>query len=317
MGINSVISFPDRGNYGKASWRGNTSGRVVKALLEFFRPSLFADPAEGSGTSRDVAKEMGVEYVGLDLHSGFNLLKDRLLERLPREADYVFFHPPYHNVIRYSGDVWGLDPHPDDLSRCESPEEFLHKLEMALFNIYEATKRGGHYSVQLGDLRKNGNYWSLQSDVIKVAPGKLEGIVIKAQHNCMSDKVNYSGNFIPIMHEYIINFKKDGLVISFLDCALQTSNHLRNLSDASWKAVISWALRELGGKGSLPDIYDAVSKGASEKLNGNSNWQAKVRQVLQKHFSNFERGVWGLKEDNVIKGGERRWIKEKSLSQKQ
>lgn len=206
--ITSVMSFPDRGPYGKASWRGNTSGRVIKALVEFFQPSLFVDPAEGSGTSRDVARELGIEYVGLDLHSGFNLLKDRLIERLPREADYIFFHPPYHSVIQYSGNVWGTEPHPDDLSRCKTPEEFLEKLKVALHNIYEAVRKNGHYSVQIGDLRKKGNYWSIQSDIIQIAPGKLEGVIIKVQHNCVSNRMRYSGKFIPIMHEYILNFKK-------------------------------------------------------------------------------------------------------------
>ena len=28
--MKSVMSFPERGNYGKSSWRGNTSGYVIK-----------------------------------------------------------------------------------------------------------------------------------------------------------------------------------------------------------------------------------------------------------------------------------------------
>lgn len=291
----SILSFPDRGPYGRSSWRGNTSGRVIKALLEFFKPSLFVDPAEGGGTSRDVAKEMGIQYIGLDLHSGFNLLKDSLIERLPREADYCFFHPPYHSMIQYSGNVWGKEPHPDDLSRCKSPEEFLEKLEIALYNIYEAVRRGGHYSVQIGDLRKNGQYWSIQSDIIQMAPGKLEGVVIKAQHNCMSDKTNYSGNFIPIMHEYILNFKKDGLVVSFLDCTFAVREKLIALSNASWRAVVEWALRKLNGKASLEEIYTLISEGAQPKTLANPHWKEKVRQILQKIAVNVERGVWAYR----------------------
>lgn len=291
----SILSFPDRGPYGKSSWRGNTSGRVIKALLEFFKPSLFVDPAEGGGTSRDVAKEMGIQYVGLDLHSGFNLLKDRLIEKLPREADYCFFHSPYHSIIQYSGNVWGKEPHPDDLSRCKSPEEFLEKLEIALVNIYEAVRKGGHYSVQVGDVRKNGHYWSIQSDIIQMAPGKLDGVIIKAQHNCVSDRINYSGKFIPIMHEYILNFKKDGLVVSFLDCTLNVREKLIALSNASWRAIVEWALRKLNGKANLEEIYAIIAENAQPKTLANPHWKDKVRQVLQKIAVNVERGVWACK----------------------
>ena len=30
--MNSVMSFPERGNYGNSNWRGNTSGYVIKEL---------------------------------------------------------------------------------------------------------------------------------------------------------------------------------------------------------------------------------------------------------------------------------------------
>ncbi len=293
--MNSIISFPKRGPYGNPSWRGNTSGYVVKALLKYFMPNLFVDPAEGSGTSKDVAREMGIEYVGLDLHSGFNLLKDRILERLPREADYLFFHPPYHDIIKYSGEQWGDKPHPDDLSRAESKEDFLDKLQIALFNIYEATKNGGFYTVQIGDIRKQGQYWSVQSDIIQMAPGILDGVVIKAQHNCMSDNIRYSGNFIPIMHEYILNFKKERLVFGVLDTVVSTSQKLVSLSNSTWKAVVHWALKELGGRASLPELYEAVSKNATKKTKQNPNWQAKIRQVLQQTGQSAERGVWEFK----------------------
>lgn len=141
--LRSVISFPDRGPYGKASYRGNTSGWAVKALLEHYRPSLFVDPAEGSGTSGDIARELGIEYVGLDLHSGFNLVRDSLLKRVKRPCDYVFYHPAYFSMVLYSGNVWGSEPHQDDLSRCKTPEEFLEKLQVTLCNIYDAVRRAG------------------------------------------------------------------------------------------------------------------------------------------------------------------------------
>ncbi len=295
--ITSIASYPDRGPYGNNKYRGNCSGYLIKDLLEHFKPKLFVDPSVGGGTSADVVKKHfpDIEFVGLDLHLGFNLLRDSLLEKLPRAADYIFWHPPYHNMISYSGNMWGDKPHPDDLSHCKSPEEFLEKLRLALMNIYDAIKSDGHYSVLIGDIRKQGNYWSIQSDVIQIAPGKLEGVVIKAQHNCVSDKTMYSANsFIPIAHEYCLNFRKDRMVFGMLDCALQTSHKLVSLSGATWKAVVQWALQKCGGKADLSELYHVISEGAQERTKSNPNWQAKVRQTLQNMAVTVERGVWEL-----------------------
>ncbi|MBE0427778.1 MAG: hypothetical protein IBX72_14180, partial [Nitrospirae bacterium] len=255
INIKSVVSYPHRGLYGDAKWRGNCPGRLIKDLLLFFKPKYFCDPAEGGGTSRDVAREFGIRYVGLDLHTGFNILRDSLLERLGDPADYVFFHPPYWDIITYSGNVWGTAPHPDDLSRSETYEEFIKKLQTAFYNIYEALASNGHYSVLVGDIRKSGRLWSIQADVVKMAPGVVESIVIKEQHNCFSDKISYSGKFIPIVHEYCINLRKDRFVIGFLDAAVKTSLDLVTLSNATWKAVVGWALKNLGGKARLQEIY--------------------------------------------------------------
>lgn len=40
--MKSVMSFPDRGHWGKSSWRGNTSGYVIKEMIEWYQ-ILFSD----------------------------------------------------------------------------------------------------------------------------------------------------------------------------------------------------------------------------------------------------------------------------------
>ena len=49
--MKSVMSFPERGNYGKSNWRGNTSGYVIKELIQHFDPKIFVDACEGSGSA--------------------------------------------------------------------------------------------------------------------------------------------------------------------------------------------------------------------------------------------------------------------------
>jgi hypothetical protein len=102
--------------------------------LKFLRPRVFTDPMVGGGTSVEVAREMRIEAHGLDLHSGFNILKQRILDEVGKSSDLVLSHPPYHNILVCSGNVWGRGPHPDDLSRCASEDEFLEKLTVVLKN---------------------------------------------------------------------------------------------------------------------------------------------------------------------------------------
>jgi len=120
----SILSYPDRGKWGKSSWRGNCSGYVYKEIFERLRPNVFVDPMVGSGTSVEVAREMGIEAYGLDLHSGFNAIRDSIAEAVGKPADLVVSHPPYGAMIVYSGSVWG-HAHKDDLSRCIDDEDFL------------------------------------------------------------------------------------------------------------------------------------------------------------------------------------------------
>ena len=88
---------------------------------------------------------MGIEAHGLDLHSGFNILKQRILEAVGKPSDLVLSHPPCHNIVVYSGEVWGRVGHPDDLSRCATEDEFVEKLTIAMKNQRHATKPGGYY----------------------------------------------------------------------------------------------------------------------------------------------------------------------------
>jgi hypothetical protein len=142
---------------------------VYKRIFEHLQPRVFTDPMMGSGTSVEVAREMGIEAHGLDLHSGFNILKDSILKAVGKPSDLVLSHPPYHDMIPYSGSEWGRgrEPHPDDLSRCGSEAEFLEKLRVAILNQRKATKAaGGFYGIIIGDVRRRGQYSSYQAEAI-------------------------------------------------------------------------------------------------------------------------------------------------------
>lgn len=309
----SMLSFPSRGPYGNPAYAGNTSGYVILSLLRHFRPNLYCDPTEGGGTSADCVRQLqreGVEitYCGLDLRYGYDIVGESLLSRLPRPADLIYVHPPYFNAILYSNHMWGDAPHASDLSRCASYEEYLAKMVIAMQNVHAAVRRGGRYCIQIGDVRKKGVYYAIQADLLKLAPGKLDGILIKEQHNCTSSRQRYPKTLIPILHEYLLIFERAGLVVGMLDCALQTSRNLKTLANLTWQAVVESALRQLGGEARVEEIYRAIE--GNPKTERRPNWQARVRATLQEgnQFKNLAHGVWALRDMGTTQpaGGARR-----------
>jgi hypothetical protein len=60
----SIFSYPDRGPWGRSSWRGNCTGHIYKELLTRLQPRFFVGPMMGSGASIEVAKHLGIVAVG-------------------------------------------------------------------------------------------------------------------------------------------------------------------------------------------------------------------------------------------------------------
>jgi len=190
----SVVSHPDRGDGGSSSYRGNCGANFMEDVILFgsentktpLEKMLFVDANEGSGTSRDVAKRLGCEYVGLDLRHGNDFTRDSIITELPREAEMVFTHPPYADMIEYSGNQWGTEMLPTDTSNpALSKDAFLEMSQVMLMNQREATKDGGLYATLIGDMRRKGQFWSFQSDYQMLMPkSELISVAIKMQHNC-------------------------------------------------------------------------------------------------------------------------------------
>lgn len=167
-------------------------------MLEYFRPKRVLDPMEGSGTTGDVCKELGIEYVGLDLMKGFNLLEDKL----PMGFDFIFFHPPYWNIIKYSTNK-------DDLSNAKTYKDYKIKLLFCVTKLWLALASEGVLCILIGDVRKRGRIYMIFKDIIDLFGEVSEPIIIKVQHNITSSKWKYGGKFIPLAHEYVLIFKKN------------------------------------------------------------------------------------------------------------
>jgi hypothetical protein len=293
----SIMSYPERGKWGKASWRGNASGYVYKDLFEQLRPSVFVDPMVGSGTSVEVAREMGIEAYGLDLHSGFNAVRDSILAAVGKEACLCVSHPPYGDLLHYSGSVWGDAAHPDDLSRCADDAEFHERMQLCMLNQRDAVRPGGYYGTLIGDRRRNGVYASYQAEIITRMPSdELAGVLIKTQHNCVSDGRQYAAMALPrILHEYLLLFRKKSRPILLLLSTMAREQQAR--MSGTWKNIVRCVLLSLGGSAPLTAIYDKVADAAPDKLAANPHWRDKVRQVVNSNpnlFCPVRRGEWAL-----------------------
>lgn len=300
--MESIISFPNRGKWGNSKYRGNCSGYVQKALFEQFHTKEVTDPMAGSFTTRDVADDMGIISHCYDLSQGFNAL----LDEIPEEAcssDTWFWHPPYSSVINipYAGSMWddkafekkfGYNPKPYDLGQMDW-DEFVNAMNKCMMKFYSAMDTGARMCVLMGDIKRNGVCRSMLRDIAQ--PGVLENIVIKAQHNCVSDGRTYSNkNFIPIVHEYIMILKKMAPYVLDFTMAKRYKLDIRDSRDVTWREVVAAVLNKIGREATLEEIYSEIN--GFKKCETNVHWREKVRQTLQnyKMFSSAGRGVWCL-----------------------
>lgn len=303
--MHSVLSDPARSPHGDARYRGNTNGATLLKLIRQFRPRVICDAMEGGGTMRAVARDLrrqglDVTHYCFDLRHGegspdyYNALAGPITEKVPVPICWGYLHLPYWLMIQYSGEVWGEAPHPDDLSRVLDYGEFLSKARVAALNMYAGVRRGGRYTIQIGDYRKGGTYYPLGHDLLPLLPGSLQSICIKTQHHCRSDRTDY-GDLILIQHEYLYTLERTDASFSLLGLTLRASRKLKGLADATWRAVCEMALRHLGGEALLEEVYAYVEEQARDKTLNNVDWRARVRATMRASFPRTARGRYCLR----------------------
>ena len=297
----TVLSFPDRGPWGNNRYRGNCSGWIQASLIWKYQVKKLAELFAGGGTGSDVARDMGIQYVGADLNPNpvraDILVCDAVTDEVPdefRDADMVFMHPPYSELIKipYAGSMY-KDP-TGELSKSDLGQmpwdKFKKMLNGIVMKYYSAMAPGAKMSILMGNVRRNGHYYSMMKDI--VVPGELVQTLVKIQHNCVSGGRTYANrNFYPTDHEDILVVKKpEGYLIVF-KTPIAKQLDIRDSKSATWKDVVQTVLRQLGAQATLAQIYAAIE--GHEKCKENINWQAKVRQTLQMgNFHHVSEGVW-------------------------
>lgn len=298
--LTTIVSYPERGTGGNNKYRGNCSPKLVSDLITHFGVHEVCDYMCGSNTTGAAAANLGVPSHTYDLHSGFDLLHCDIPER----PQFIFWHPPYWDIIKYSdvmykaADVqkrYGYDPRQFDLSRLPTWEAFVKAMNYCMMKQFCALEKGGRMAVLVGDIKKKGRLLSMLFELVK--PGTLENVIIKAQHNCESDRTAYSGKFIPIVHEYVLLIRKDAPLQYPILMTQQLKRDIRNMPGATWRDILADVMESFQGAVHLEQIYDRVSQyGRAQKQ---QFWKDKVRQTLQAHpniFASPQRGMWALKK---------------------
>lgn len=288
--MKSIVSYEERGKWGKSTYRGNATGKLIIDLHDVYRFKEISDYMAGSFTTQEVAKDIGIISHCYDLNSGFDLMENDIKER----NEFIYWHPPYWDIIKYSGSQYGNEPIKNDLSHIKEYDDFIKAINYCLAKQYASLEKGGRIAVLMADVKKKGKLYSMLLDMNKL--GTLEQIVIKEQINCMSDSKKYfNNNFIRIAHEYCLILKKEFPFMMDFSITKKGKMDLRDSLNITWKDLIASTLESLGGKAKLNELYDTLK--GFKKTEKNSNWQAKIRQTLQINnsiFRNIEKGVWAL-----------------------
>ena len=227
-------SFPKRGDWAThdAKWRGNWSPYIPRNILLRYSEEndLVLDQFAGGGTTLVEAKLLNRNIIGVDVnetalarcrekinfeHSGANgkvyLYKGdaRTLDFIKDNSiDLICTHPPYADIIKYSGDIEA------DLSHLKV-KDFLIAMRDVAAESYRVLKKDKFCAVLMGDTRQKGHMIPMSFEVMKLfqsAGFKLKELVIKEQHNCKAtgywktNSVKY--NFLLIAHEYLFIFRK-------------------------------------------------------------------------------------------------------------
>lgn len=297
----SIVNYPERGPDGRNSYRGNCSGKLIEDLIQQYKVKEISDYMVGSGTTEDVAKRLGIPSHCYDLNRGF----DVMTMDLPERSSFTFWHPPYGDMIIYSGEQYsdeevlrkyGIDPKVNDLSRCKDWDDFVQKMNYCCMKMFNALETGGRLAVLMGDYKKKGRLYSMLADIVK--PGTLEQIIIKVQNNAKSFGKTYTNrNFVPIIHEYVLICKKENPMFFEISLPKKRTVDARDLVDSiTWRDVVLAVMEHNGDNHpmTLAEIYSALE--GHKKAKRNPHWKDKVRQTLQRNneFYSTARGVWSV-----------------------
>lgn len=200
--LTSLYHTDDPGPWGDRRYPGNCSGHLVRDLLRFYGATTVYDPMTGSGTCRDVCRDLGLDCWSGDVRDGFDACEPRFTDAF----DFVWLHPPYYRQKRYADD-------PRDLSREPTFAGFLTRYDRLIRASAQAVKPGKQLAILMGDYAdREYGYLPLvyHTKRLAFAAGLRQAAtdIIRFSHGASSGRKVYRSSFIPGLHDVCVVFTK-------------------------------------------------------------------------------------------------------------
>ena len=244
---NSLWLFPARlKEHGHSNdYHGNYIPQIAQQMYERYtkKNDVVLDMFFGSGTSGIEAVNMNRRCIGVELKQD---LVDRVSEKFtPKQlvtdvnlvcadstsqdavekvkarleimgeekAQFLMLHPPYDDIIKFSDKK-------EDLSNCESTEQFYDMFEKVAQNGYDLLEKGRFACLIIGDSYKNSEVQPLGfecMDRMRKIGFKLKSTIVKdiqGNERAKGRTANLwryralAGGFSIFNHEYIFVFQK-------------------------------------------------------------------------------------------------------------
>ncbi len=240
----TLWSFPKRGKWAthRAAYRGNWAPQIARNVIERYSlpGDTVLDQMAGGGTTLVECKLTGRHGIGVDVNrDSLMLTMDALnfsgtleepLEQVdirlyqgdarhldkiePESIDLIATHPPYANIIKYSGKD---APRNGDLSKVRNIAEFVDQMRLVADECFRVLKPDHYCAILVGDTRRNKHHTPIAFRVMQAfldAGFILKEDIIKAQWNTQTEglwsRLSRDKNFLLIMHEHLFVFRKPG-----------------------------------------------------------------------------------------------------------
>ena len=241
-----VIDRRDSSGAHNAGYWGNFIPQIPHQLLLRYtkKGDWVLDTFLGSGTTLIECRRLGRNGIGIELQPGVAALAaanvDKEADPHPGETvaeivtgdclevdyavalgrhgrktcQFVIMHPPYWDIIRFSGD-------PRDLSNASGLDGFLAKMNRLAEKVYEVLEEGRYCALVIGDKYSAGEWIPLgflTMNVFLQRGFQLKSIIVKNFEDTKG-KANrkelwryraLAGGYYVFKHEYIFVFKKKG-----------------------------------------------------------------------------------------------------------
>lgn len=221
--VTTLWDYPSQ-DYGDAQqgipgYKGATPSYIIWNLLErYTKPKeLVVDCFCGSGTTLDVARDLGRRALGYDVHPTrkdiFKVDARKLPSELTNKVDLVFIDPPYSDHVDYG-------PDPRDIGKLDAAGgKYYEAMGVVFGEITRVLKPGRHVGVYVSDSyvhnKSGGTFHALGFELYGLMRRTLTpvDVISVVRHNKTLDMGNYrkaadEGNFFLRGFNYLLIFKK-------------------------------------------------------------------------------------------------------------